>query len=61
MRLIARFSRIGDEAAIAAYLRQSIVNLVRKHWRKRGIERAYLRSEGPKLVAETSTLPDLDD
>src|ERR671935_2831930 len=49
VRLIGRFDGIRDETAIAAYLRQSIVNLARKHWRKRGSERAYLRLEGPKL------------
>lgn len=51
VRLIGRLSRIRDEAAIAAYLRQSIINLARKHWRKRRSERAYLRREGPSLVA----------
>lgn len=59
VRLIGRLGRIRDEAAIAAYLRQSIVNLARKQWRKRGRERAYLRREGPSLAAETGNLPDV--
>jgi len=59
VRLIGRLSRIRDEAAIAAYLRQSIVNLARKHWRKRGSERAYLRREGRTLVSAASAPTDL--
>jgi RNA polymerase sigma-70 factor (sigma-E family) len=59
VRLIGRLGRIRDEEAIDAYLRQSIVNLVRKHWRKRGSERAYLRREGPNLATATSALPDV--
>jgi RNA polymerase sigma-70 factor (sigma-E family) len=58
-RLIGRIGGIRDEAAIAAYLRQSIVNLARRHWRKRGSERAYLERQGRNLVAESSSLPDL--
>jgi RNA polymerase sigma-70 factor (sigma-E family) len=59
VRLIGRFGRIRDEAAIAAYLRRSIINLARKHWRSRRRERAYLRREGPNLAAAASTPPDL--
>jgi RNA polymerase sigma-70 factor (sigma-E family) len=59
VRLIGRFGRIRDEAAIDAYLRRSVVNLARKHWRKRGTERAYLRGEGPTLVTAASASPDL--
>jgi RNA polymerase sigma-70 factor (sigma-E family) len=59
VRLIGRLSSIRDEAAIAAYLRQSIINLARKHWRKRRSERSYLRLEGPNLVAPTSAPSDL--
>lgn len=59
VRLIGRLGRIRDEAAIGAYLRQSIVNLARKHWRKRRSERTYVGREGPNLVATAGTLPDL--
>jgi RNA polymerase sigma-70 factor (sigma-E family) len=60
VRLIGRLGAIRDEEAIAAYLRQSVVNLARNHWRKRGSERAYLRREGPALVAEASARPDFE-
>ena len=59
VRLIARLGRIRDEAAIAGYLRQSIINLARKHWRKRGSERAYLRREAPIVVTATNAPTDL--
>lgn len=59
VRLIGRLRGIRDEEAVAAYLRQSIVNLARKHWRKRESERAYLRREGPQLAAVAGTVPDL--
>jgi RNA polymerase sigma-70 factor (sigma-E family) len=58
-RLVGRIGGIRDEAAIPAYLRQSVVNLARKHRRKRGSERAYLQREGPRLVAQATPLPDL--
>jgi RNA polymerase sigma-70 factor (sigma-E family) len=58
VRLIGRLSRIRDEAAVDAYLRKSIVNLARKHWRKQGSERAYLRGQGPTLGAAVSASPD---
>jgi DNA-directed RNA polymerase specialized sigma24 family protein len=54
-----RLSGIRDEAAIDAYLRRSVVNLARKYWRKRGRERAYLRVEGPNVVAAVSAPRDL--
>jgi RNA polymerase sigma-70 factor (sigma-E family) len=59
VRLIGRLGRIRHEAAIEAYLRQSIVNLARKHWKKRGTERAYLRREGASIAGATSAPPDV--
>jgi len=60
VRLIGRLSAVRDEAAIAAYLRRSVVNLVRKHWRKLGYERGYLRSGRVSIGPVTDTLSDLD-
>jgi RNA polymerase sigma-70 factor (sigma-E family) len=57
--LLARLRFIRDEEAVGAYLRRAVVNLVRKHWRKLGIERGYVRREGPGLVGRTTVLPDL--
>jgi RNA polymerase sigma-70 factor (sigma-E family) len=60
VRLMGRLSGIRDDVVIAAYLRRSIVNLVRKHWRKVGHERQYLRSGRPGIDITPVTLPDLD-
>jgi len=45
--LIGRLGAIRDDAAIGAYLRRSVVNLARKHWRKRRGEQTYLQSTRP--------------
>ena len=60
VRLMGRLSAIRDDAVVAAYLRRSIVNLVRKHWRKLGYERRYLRGglEGAGPAPELA--PELD-
>jgi RNA polymerase sigma-70 factor (sigma-E family) len=57
--LMSRFRFIREEAAIAAYLRRSVVNLVRKHWRRLGSERGYLRREGLAAAGEAAPPPDL--
>jgi len=57
--LITRFGSIHDEAAVAAYLRRSVVNLVRKHWRKLRSERSYLRHEGLAIATQVTLLPDV--
>jgi RNA polymerase sigma-70 factor (sigma-E family) len=59
VRLMGRLGRIRDQAAIEAYLRRSIVNLARKHWRKRRSERAYLRGDGLAGAVATGALPDV--
>jgi RNA polymerase sigma-70 factor (sigma-E family) len=57
--LITRLGFIHDEAAVAAYLRRSVVNLVRKHWRKLRSERSYLRYEGLGIATQAAVLPDV--
>jgi len=54
--LITRFGSIHDEAAVAAYLRRSVVNLVRKHWRKLRSERSY---QGLGIATQATLLPDV--
>jgi RNA polymerase sigma-70 factor (sigma-E family) len=61
VRLVARLGSIRDDAVIAAYLRRSIVNLARKHWRKARSERSYLRREGRNLATQATMGPDLAD
>jgi DNA-directed RNA polymerase specialized sigma24 family protein len=56
VRLIGRLSGIRDEAAIDAYLRRSVVNLARKHWRKRG-ENGHTCAGGPERVCRGKRSP----
>lgn len=60
VRLMGRLGSIRDDAVIAVYLRRSILNLARKHWRKLGTERVYLRSGGSGPAFDVDIQPDLD-
>ena len=42
-RMAGRLAHLRDPAAFGAYLRQTVVNLVRMHWRRERLERALLR------------------
>src|SRR5438105_909734 len=58
VRLAGRFADLRDRAAFDAYLRKTVVNLARMHFRRRRVERAYLqraRSEPPRHA----TMPDV--
>ena len=59
VRLMGRLSSIGDDAVIASYLRRSIVNLARKHWRRLGHERRYVRRGGADPLPPIDAQPDL--
>ena len=58
-RLIVRLPALRNTDAIDAYLRRSVVNLCRKHWRRLGRERAFLRAQGPAVTSTTVALPDV--
>lgn len=45
VRLYGRFRDLRDPDAFPAYLRATVVNLTRSHFRRRRVERAYLRRE----------------
>jgi RNA polymerase sigma-70 factor (sigma-E family) len=58
-RLIVHLPRLRDPDAVQAYLRRSVVNLCRKHWRRMSRERSYLRQEGPAIATKTTSQPDV--
>src|SRR5919198_1780813 len=58
-RLITRLPRLRDPDAVEAYLRRSVVNLCRKHWRRMARERSFIRREGPSTAAGAATQPDV--
>ena len=45
VRLAGRFRHLRNPDAFGAYLRRTVVNLCRAHWRRARVERAYLRRE----------------
>jgi RNA polymerase sigma-70 factor (sigma-E family) len=47
VRLFGRFRDLRNPDAFAAYLRTTIVNTARSHFRRRRVERAYLERVGP--------------
>jgi RNA polymerase sigma-70 factor (sigma-E family) len=58
-RLITHLPSIRDPDAVEAYLRRSVVNLCRKHWRRVSRERSFLRQEGPAIATRTTAQPDV--
>jgi RNA polymerase sigma-70 factor (sigma-E family) len=46
VRLAGRLVHLRDPGAFDAYLRRTVVNLSRSHFRRRKVERAYLRRTG---------------
>jgi len=58
-RLITHLPTLRDPDAVEAYLRRSVVNLCRKHWRRMSRERSFLRREGPVIATRTSAQPDV--
>ncbi|MDP9343968.1 MAG: SigE family RNA polymerase sigma factor [Actinomycetota bacterium] len=58
-RLITHLPALRDPDAVEAYLRRSVVNLCRKHWRRVSRERSFLRREGPVMATRTTAQPDV--
>jgi RNA polymerase sigma-70 factor (sigma-E family) len=46
VRLFGRFRELRNPDAFGAYLRTTVVNLARSHFRRRRVERAYLERQG---------------
>src|SRR5213080_2978600 len=46
VRLAGRLVHLRDPGAFDAYLRQTVVNLSRSHFRRKKVERAYLERAG---------------
>ena len=57
LRMFGRFQDLRDPGAFEAYLRRTVVNLCRKHFRRRKVERAYVQQHGGSVSVEA---PDRD-
>ena len=58
VRFVGRLRFLRDPDAFEPYLRRTIVNLSKNHFRRRAVERAYLEREGP-TTEDVSTGPDV--
>jgi RNA polymerase sigma-70 factor (sigma-E family) len=58
VRFVGRLRFLRDPDAFEPYLRRTIVNLAKNHFRRRAVERAYLEREGPR-TEDVSTDPDV--
>src|SRR5919108_928004 len=45
VRLAGRLVHLRDQSAFPAYLRRTVVNLANSHYRRKRVERAYLKRE----------------
>lgn len=59
VRLFGRFGNLRDENAVRSYLRKTVINLARSHFRKQKSERSYLARQAPS-ESVVGALPDLD-
>jgi RNA polymerase sigma-70 factor (sigma-E family) len=57
-RLVGRLTHLRDPGAFDAYLRRTIVNLSKNHFRRRSVERSYLAKEAAS-VSGASLEPDV--
>src|SRR5438094_4098952 len=57
LRMFGRFQDLRDPGAFEAYLRRTVVNLSRKHFRRRKVERAYVQQHGGSVSVQA---PDRD-
>jgi RNA polymerase sigma-70 factor (sigma-E family) len=57
VKLAGRLVHLRDPGAFDAYLRRTVVNLANSHFRRKRLERAYLRREQSGVTVE-ETIPD---
>jgi RNA polymerase sigma-70 factor (sigma-E family) len=58
VRLAGRFADLRDPGAFEPYLRRTVVNLARMHFRRKRLERAYLQRQSTQRP-EHASLPDV--
>jgi RNA polymerase sigma-70 factor (sigma-E family) len=59
VRLYGRFRDLRNPDAFEFYLRRTVVNLARSHFRHRRVERSYLAGPGRRAGEPTGELPDV--
>ena len=61
VRLLGRFADLRNPDAFPAYLRRTIVTVAQNRWRRRRLERAFLRREATARIDIEMTTLDHDD
>jgi RNA polymerase sigma factor (sigma-70 family) len=61
VRLLAGFRHLRDRDAAWSYLRRTIINLARSHFRRRGIEHSYLRRHSAPRDRSAQPVAQFDD
>lgn len=61
VRLTGHFQHLRNPGSFDAYLRRTVVNLSRNHWRRMRVERNYLDREGSSKAVEWTTPPDIEE
>jgi RNA polymerase sigma-70 factor (sigma-E family) len=60
VRLATRFPELRDPGAFGGYLKTTVTNLARSHFRRAKVERAYLQRHSRGPVTESSPESDLE-
>jgi RNA polymerase sigma-70 factor (sigma-E family) len=61
VRAFGRLSLLRDPDSFGSYLRTTVVNLTRKHWRRASIEKRYLARERATAAPRHVDLPDIPE
>lgn len=57
VKVAGRFQHLRKPHASSAYLRRTIINLSKSHWRRGGVEKRYLKQLSPDLEVTDPELP----
>jgi RNA polymerase sigma-70 factor (sigma-E family) len=59
VKMLGRFEDLRKPESFRAYLRRTVVNLSKKHWRRLAVERRYVRVQGSLRSPEEVRFPDV--
>ncbi|MGH2711565.1 MAG: SigE family RNA polymerase sigma factor [Actinomycetota bacterium] len=54
VRMFGRFRDLRNPEAFRSYLRKTVVNLVKSHFRRRGVERSYIAKQAAQPTADAT-------
>jgi RNA polymerase sigma-70 factor (sigma-E family) len=60
LKMLGRFGHLRGPDSFQAYLNQIVVNLARKHWRRRDLERRYEKQAKALSPSDVIGIPDVE-